>query len=377
MPLESGLGFERPAEDTLLIRFAGSWKLGAGLRSAAEAQRQIESDPRLRRISFETAELTGWDTGFLTFLRNVSDICSRSGVEVDMEGLPQGARRLLALAAAVPEEKGGRKEASRKSVFYRTGVKSLDLVRSSGEMVGFVGESFLAFLQLVRGKARFRRTDLSMTVQECGAQALPIVTLVSVLVGMILAFIGAVQLRKFGAEIYVASLVGIGMARELAPLMTAIIMAGRTGAAFAAQLGTMQVNEEIDALKTLGFPPMEFLVLPRMFALLLMMPLLCIYSDLMGVVGGGVIGVGMLDLNIMQYYETTRISVGLMDFSQGILKSAVFGVIVAISGCLRGIQCGRSASAVGAATTSAVVTGIILIIAADAIIDVVFQLVGI
>jgi phospholipid/cholesterol/gamma-HCH transport system permease protein len=181
----------------------------------------------------------------------------------------------------------------------------------------------------------------------------------------------------FGAQIYVANLVGIAMVRVMGAVMTGIIMAGRTGAAFAAQLGTMQVNEELDALETLGISPMEFLVLPRMLALCIMMPLLCLYADLMGVLGGLIVGVGMLDISAVQYYKQTQAAIGLNNLVIGLFHSAVFGILVALSGCLRGIQCGRSASAVGQATTSAVVTGIVSIIVATAIITVMCNVVGI
>jgi phospholipid/cholesterol/gamma-HCH transport system permease protein len=166
------------------------------------------------------------------------------------------------------------------------------------------------------------------------------------------------------------------MAREMGAMMTAIVMAGRTGAAFAAQLGTMEVNEEIDALKTLGMSPMEFLVLPRMLALVLMLPLLCLYADLMGILGGGIIGVGMLDISPMQYFNETLSALNLTQFLAGLIKAAVFGVLVALSGCLRGMQCGRSASAVGDAATSAVVTAIVSIIVSDAILTVVYDRIG-
>jgi phospholipid/cholesterol/gamma-HCH transport system permease protein len=189
--------------------------------------------------------------------------------------------------------------------------------------------------------------------------------------------VGAIQLKAFGAQLYVADLVGIAMVREMAAIMTGIIVAGRTGAAFAAKLGTMQVNEEIDALKTMGFSPTEFLVLPRMVALFLMMPLLCLYADLMGVLGGMIVGVTMLDLGLMQYYLQTKQAVHLNNLWIGLVMSAVFGVLVAFSGCLRGIQCGRSASAVGEATTSAVVTGIVSIIVATAVINVICNVLGI
>ena len=216
-----------------------------------------------------------------------------------------------------------------------------------------------------------------MTIQECGAQALPIVTLISFLVGLILAFVGAVQLKQFGAQIYVANLVGLGMAREMGAMMTAIIMAGRTGAAFAAQLGTMRVNQEIDALTTLGIAPMQYLVLPRMLALMLMMPLLCLYADLVGIVGGAVVGITMLDLGIVEYFNQTQQALSVTDFVLGLIKSVVFGVLVAIAGCLRGMQCGNSSAAVGNAATSAVVTGIVFIVVSDSILTVLYDVLGV
>lgn len=244
-------------------------------------------------------------------------------------------------------------------------------------MLGFIGEAFLAFGRLLVGRARFRRSELVLIIQECGAQALPIVSLISVLVGLILAFVGAVQLKMFGAQIYVANLVAIAMVREMGAMMTGIIMAGRTGAAFAAQLGTMQVNEEIDALKTMGLSPLEFLVLPRMLALILMMPLLVLYADLMGILGGVVVGIGMLDLSFSQYFEQTRAAITLTDLWLGVGKGVIFGVLVALAGCLRGMQCGRSASAVGDAATSAVVTAIVAIIVSDGLFAVITNVLGI
>jgi phospholipid/cholesterol/gamma-HCH transport system permease protein len=241
-------------------------------------------------------------------------------------------------------------------------------------MLAFLGEAVATLPRLARGAARFRRLDFFQILQECGVQALPIVSLISLLVGVILGYVGAIQLRQFGAQVYVADLVGIAMTREMGAMMAAIIMAGRTGAAFAAQLGTMQMNEEIDALQTLGIPAVEFLVLPRMLALALMMPLLCLYADLMGILGGAAIGLGLLDLGPTEYYHRTAEAVGLNDALAGLIKGSVFGVLVAIAGCLRGLQSGRSASAVGAAATSAVVTGIVSIIVFDTIMTVIFDI---
>jgi len=224
---------------------------------------------------------------------------------------------------------------------------------------------------LVLGEAQ-----LAQEVVDQQLEAVAIVTLVSFLVGLILAFIGAIQLQQFGAQIFVADLVGLGMAREMGAMMTAIIMAGRTGASFAAQLGTMTANEEIDALKTMGISPVEFLVLPRLLALTLMMPLLCLYSNLLGIIGGAVVGVGMLDIGVVAYFDETRNALSLADFGAGLIKAVVYGGLVALSGCLRGMQCGRSASAVGAATTSAVVTSIVLIVIASGIINVIDHILG-
>jgi phospholipid/cholesterol/gamma-HCH transport system permease protein len=190
-----------------------------------------------------------------------------------------------------------------------------------GELITFVGEACVAIARLLIGKARFRSFDFKLFLQESGAQALPIVSLISALVGLILAFVGIIQLKLFGAQIYVADLVGIAMVREMGAIMTGIIMAGRTGAAFAAQLGTMQVNEEIDALTTLGIAPMEFLVLPRMIALTLMMPLLCLYANVMGILGGMVVAIGLYDINTITYLNRTIEAVGLNDLGIGLFMS--------------------------------------------------------
>lgn len=371
------LYFNRKDSDTLLISLSGDWKRENRPPAASVVEKQLEMGPQIKRILFKTENLMGWDSMLLTFLIWVRTLASSNNITVEEDNLPEGVQRLLAIASAVPERKWEKKEAVRIPLLERFGESALVFWRSLFDMTDFIGNSFIAFLRLVSGKANFRRRDLLLIIQQCGAQALPIVSLISILVGLILAFIGAIQLKVFGAQIYVASLVGIGMVRALAAIMTAIIMAGRTGASFAAQLGTMQVNEEIDALKTLGISSMEFLVLPRMLALFLMMPLLSLYADLMGILGGLIVGVSMLDLNFMEYYTKTRESVHLNDFWVGLFSAAVFGILVALSGCMRGIQCGRSADAVGEATTSAVVTSIVSIVVAMALITVVCNVLNI
>jgi phospholipid/cholesterol/gamma-HCH transport system permease protein len=362
----------RPNAETLVMRLSGSWTVESELPSAADLQQQLDTEPRPQRLLVDTRALTRWDSGLVTFLRTLADLCAQRQIALDRAGLPEGVRRLLDLAAAVPERQGARREAMRDPILARIGKATIATTASAGSMLGFIGETFLAFLKLLRGQARFRRVDLALLVQECGAQALPIVTLITFLVGAILAFIGAVQLQQFGAQIYVANLVGLAMVLEMGAMMTAIIMSGRTGAAFAAQLGTMQVNQEIDALTTLGVSPIEFLVVPRMLALVLMVPLLTIYADLMGILGGAAIAATTLDVSLPVYFRQLQEGVTLKACAQGLIKSAVYGAIVALSGCLRGMQSGRSAAAVGEAATSAVVTGIVGIIVSSAILTVIY-----
>ena len=365
------------AADTIRLRLSGSWRLSRPLPEAADVERKLEGRRGLRRVVIDARSLTGWDSGLLTFLRRLDGFAHRLGLETDLTGLPDGVRRLLQLAAAVPERAGARRAAARESFFARLGKETIALVQASREVVVFLGEVTIAFGRMLRGKARFRRSDLMLILQEVGAQALPIVSLISFLVGVILAFLGSIQLLQFGAQIYVADLVGIGMARDMAAMMVGIILAGRTGAAFAAQLGSMQANEEIDALRTLGLSPMEFLVLPRVLALVVMTPLLCLYANLMGLLGGAFVGVSFLDLPAVTYLQETQYSLRLVDFTAGLIKSAVYGVVVAVAGCLRGIECGRSSAAVGQATTSAVVTSIVFIVISMAILTLIYDAVGI
>jgi phospholipid/cholesterol/gamma-HCH transport system permease protein len=361
----------------LVLGLSGSWTIPSHPPTADQVRKRIESEPEARELIFDAREVTEWDSGFLAFLLNIKAFCAGKNIGIDDHALPEGVHKLLELAAAVPEKKGARRTEVQETLLVKVGNGWLDIVRAARDLTGFLGESLGSFGRLFTGRARFRRSDLVLTIQDCGVQALPIVSLISVLVGMILAFVGAVQLEQFGAQIFIANLVGIAMAREMGAMMTGIIMAGRTGAAFAAQIGTMQVNEEIDALKTLGFVPMDFLVLPRMLALILMMPLLCVYSILLGILGGVIVGVGMLDLTWTQYVDQTIGALKLTDFAVGMFKSVVFGVLIAIAGCLKGIQCGRSASAVGGAATSAVVMAIVLIIVADGIFAVLTNMFGI
>ena len=364
----------RTADGTLVIRLAGTWRLRCGLRSHDVVLREISADSPPRLVAFDARDLGAWDSSLMTFLIEVEELCRQRHIPTDSGGLPAGVRRLIELAAAVPERAGIRQDPVVRSWLARFGLATLSAREPVARALSFVGEVTLALGRLLRRKARFRTSDLTLLIQQAGADALGIVTLISFLVGTILAFGGAMQLEHFGAEIYVADLVGIAMVREIGALMTGIVIAGRTGAAYAAQLGTMKVTQEIDAFSTMGISPLDFLVLPRLIALCLMMPLLCLYADLVGILGGAVVGIGMLNLSLSTYYHETAAAVHISDLVGGVCKASVYGILVAISGCLRGMQCGNSSAAVGKAATSAVVTGIVLIITACGLFAMLFYL---
>jgi phospholipid/cholesterol/gamma-HCH transport system permease protein len=372
------IDLSRPTPERVVLRVGGAWKLATEVPDAAPVEAALGESPAPKQLSFDAQQLGDWDTSLLIFLNKVADAARAHQVEVDRSGLPEGVDRLLKLAAAVPEKSDAKaKQSAPPSILARIGNGTLRLVDEARDFLAFLGRLTIAFAALLTGKARFRASDLMLFIQQAGAEALPIITLISFLVGVIMAFVGAVQLQKFGAAIYIADLVGIAVVREMGAMMTGIVMAGRTGAAFAAQLGTMKVTQEIDALTTMGIDPMEFLVLPRALALCLMMPLLCLYSDLIGIVGGGFIATGMLDLSWPVYFNELFQAVSLTDLAGGIFKASVYGVLIALAGCLRGMQAGSSAAAVGDAATSAVVTGIVLIVSACGIFAFSFFILGI
>lgn len=360
----------------LCLELSGHWNLRNGLPDVPSLI--IEIDARKPdSLYFDCQSLSTWDTGLMTFLVGLIKCCREKNINIIEDDLPEGVRKLLELSFAVPERRSQRRAVLGQPVLAKIGNITIEMHRSWNDILSFLGEIVMALLNFFRGRAQFRTSDLLFQLEAAGPSALFIVTLISVLVGMILAFVGAVQLQLFGAEIFIANLVGLGMAREMGAMMTAIIMAGRTGAAYAALLGTMQVNEEIDALKTIAVSPIEFLVLPRFIALFLTMPLLCIYADFMGIIGGAIVSATMLDISFFQYFQQIQGFVEIRHFIIGIGKAAVFGILIASAGCYRGLQCGRSASAVGFAATSAVVTSIVLIIVADAIITVLCQVFGV
>jgi len=358
------LAFDRADDATLMVRLSGPWHLSRDLPPVSLVIPELQKQPVPKRLSYDTSSLTAWDSGLVSFLIEVDGICRQRGIKDDREGLPAGLKRLIELAEAVPEKEGARAAEKRKPLTERVGDWVLANSVGMADFLTFFGDLSVALAKLVRGKARYRTVDLMEVVQQCGADAVGIVCLISFLVGIILAFMGAVQLAQFGAAIYVADLVGVGMVRDMGAMMTAIIMSGRTGAAFAAKLGTMKVTQEIDAFTTMGISPLEFLVLPRVLALVMMMPLLCLFADFVGIMGGAFVGVAMLDLSLSTYMRETISTFTFVNFAGGLIKGTTYGGLIALAGCLRGFQCGDSSSAVGDAATAAVVMSIVLVVAA-------------
>jgi phospholipid/cholesterol/gamma-HCH transport system permease protein len=356
----------------LKVTLSGDWLLDQTLPGPDVVLDSFRSIQTAGNVEFDSADLGAWDTGLVTTLIAIHKSAEANGFSIDSSGLPEGTRRLIALAFAVKEREGARRSAHKKSFLQQVGESTLEARQSTLELLSFLGELIQSFGRFFRGRATYLKSDVSQYIQEAGAEAFPIVSLISFLIGMIFAFVGVMQLSMFGAGIYTADLVAVAMVREMAPIMTAIIMAGRTGAAYAAQIGTMKVNEEIDALTTLGINPIDFLVTPRVIALIVMMPLLTTYASLMGIIGGMVVGLTMLDISMVQYTEQTINAVSLDGLFGGLFKCIVYGSLVALAGCQQGMNCGSSALAVGQATTKAVVMGIVLIVVSASILTIIY-----
>ena len=371
------LTFDDLPEGILAIEMSGDWLLGSSLPAAESLLARIGATPGPQSISFSTDSLGDWDTGLVKVLIAIQRAAEARGIELDQSGLPDGAQRLVALAFAVEEREGARRIIKRKGIFEQVGTATLAALDDLKKLLTFTGELMLSVGRYARGKATYLRSDVLQYCQEAGVEALPIVSLISFLIGMIFAFVGVMQLNMFGAGIFTANLVAVAMVREMAAIMTAIMMAGRTGAAYAAQIGTMKVNEEVDALTTLGMNPIDFLVTPRIIALVIMMPLLTMYSSLMGILGGMAVGLSMLDVTLVQYVQQTIDAVGLNALFGGLFKSVVYGSLVALAGCQQGMACGNSALAVGQSTTKAVVMGIVLIVVSAAVLTVIYINLGI
>lgn len=372
-PQQAKLQWAGQGSQQLRLSVLGDWLLEIGkpdLEHVWHSQRE-----RPTQLQVEVA-VSAWDSSLLALLRRLQRLAAAEAIELSWQGLPDGVARMLQMAEKPSTQAQGTPPVAYGPV-SRLGLHGMAVLASIGRACSFVGEVVLAMGRQLRGRGRMRASDFWLALQQCGPGALPIVALIATLVGLILAFVGAAQLQAFGAQLYIANMVAIGMTREMGALMTAVIMAGRTGAAYAAELGSMQANEEIDALKTFGFPPLEFLVLPRLLALLVSMPLLCVFADALGILGGFIIGAGLFDISAPLYLTQSMEMLNLTDFFVGIGKSLVFAVLIGLIGCYYGLASGRNAQAVGQATTGAVVSIIVALVICDALITLICTRLGI
>ncbi|CAM3017615.1 MlaE family ABC transporter permease [Rariglobus hedericola] len=360
----------RTEGEWMLVELQGVWRITEPRPSWAV----LIGDNSPVRVKIVWGNLGNWDSALLLFVFEVRQWCRVKGVYCDLSDLPDALQKLLRQLVVVNET---------RMVFDRShnfltvvGLAAEDVWAKTKEIATFVGECVISAVSLLKRPHKFRWRDCLDEMQQCGAMALPIVSLIGLLVGLIMAYQSAVLMRQFGADIYVADAVGLVMVREMGAMMTAIILAGRTGAAFAATLGNMKAGEEIDALQTLGIRPVDFLVMPRLVALGLMMPLLALYASGLGILGGMAVSLGLLDIPPTAYWVETQSAIDLSDISTGLIKASFFGVLVGLAGCHRGLRAERSAAGVGKATTSAVVMGLLLIIVSDALFAVIFNIFG-
>nr|WP_238582466.1 ABC transporter permease [Cellvibrio sp. OA-2007] len=354
------------------LRLSGDWQLG----DSPDGESLCAAVPEnCKTLVVDTDELGEWDSSLASALLQLTHWCEQQHIELDTQQLPDTLQQLLGLATAIPAYQPSSSNA-REHFLIRVYKTANSQWQGLARTLIFIGDASFALGKWLRGDAKTRTQDILFFIDQVGPRALAIVTLIALLVGMILAYLGSVQLRQLGAQVYVADLVALGMVREMGALMTAVIMAGRTGAAYAAQLGTMQVNEEIDALKTMGVSTMEFLVLPRLLALVFIMPLLCVYADVVGMLGGALVATGM-DVNFSQYILQTQGAVDWADIATGLIKSVFFGILIAVAGCQAGIDCGRNSDAVGMAATNAVVRAIVYLVVADAAFNILYDKLGI
>jgi phospholipid/cholesterol/gamma-HCH transport system permease protein len=329
-----------------------------------------------KQVIVDASEIEYCDGSGIGYLFELRRRLKKGGGDLKIRGLHEDFQQLLDLFDPSEFEESQKVQPGSVSFFEKIGRSTCRICEEAYTFVEFVGEAGVALVKALLNPKQVRWKDAFLVAETAGVNALPVIALIGFLMGLIMAFQAAIPMRQFGAVIYVANLVGLSMVRELGPLMTAIVLAGRSGSAFAAELGTMKVNEEIDALITMGLDPVRFLVLTRVLAAVIMTPLLTLFADLIGVMGGSIVLLS-LGYSLATYFRQIFSMVTYVDLLGGLLKSIVFGLLVAGIGCLRGLQTEIGASAVGESTTRAVVGGIVLIVVTDGIFSVVYYYLGI
>ena len=360
---------EGPRENSLKMVFTGQLDAATTGTVWRRAETTVKN-AKAKDVVVDASGIDYCDGAGIALLVHLRNLQNNAGGTLQIDGLrPEFASLLDDFVPASLAEPTSRR--SRRGVVEEIGEAVVEIWRDIQILVSFVGELSVALVRAVMNPRTIRWRDALAVAEAAGVNALPIVALIAFLMGLIMAFQAASPLRQFGAELFIANLVGLSILRELGPLMTAIVLAGRSGSAFAAELGTMKVREEIDALKTMGLDPVRFLILPRLIAAVAMTPLLTIFADLIGLLGGAVV-MRSLGFPLVTYFHQIQYAVSYGSLIGGLVKAFVFGILVAGIGCLRGLQTKSGATAVGESTTSAVVSGIILIAITDGIFSVIY-----
>jgi phospholipid/cholesterol/gamma-HCH transport system permease protein len=364
-------------DGTLQISAAGAWETAQLARVDPELRAAALRPARAARIDLSRIE--SLDTAGAWLVVRTARALRARNVSVDLVGARPEHRELIDAIASSRHEELRRlpRLPPLIALLQRTGQGVFVALDNLGGLLSFVGLTVVTGVRQLAHPSRIRFTALAVQMERGGLDALPIVGLLSFLIGVVLAYQGADQLRRFGAEIFVVNLVGISILREMGIMLAAIVVAGRSGSAFTAQIGTMQVNEEVDAMRAIGLDPVEVLVLPRVLALVIVMPLITVYADLMGIAGGALMSWATLDVSFAQFAERLRNAVPMWAFWVGVIKAPVFGALIALTGCREGLKVSGSAESVGLQTTMSVVISIFLVIVADAIFSVFFSLVGV
>jgi len=335
--------------------------------------RRFPSGGRLDLSELEALDTVGAEA-LARILKNAGGGATVIGLRPENAALFEAVR---AVVDATPTDLHVRRDVSIVGFLDRLGKRVIDSGRESAQFLGFIGLFAISALRLAWRPGRVRLTSALFHIQQTGVTAIPILGLLTFLIGLVLAFQGASQLKRFGAELYVVDLLGVSILREIGALMTAIIVAGRSGSAFTAQIGAMRVSEEVDAMQTLGLDPMEILVMPRVLALVVSLPLLVFFADIMGMAGGALMCWTSLDISPGQFIRQLGTGIGAADILSGLIKAPVFAVTIALVGCDAGLRVSRSAESVGRLTTQSVVRSIFLVIILDAAFSILFSVLGI
>ena len=353
----------------------GVWVLDREAPSFNEFLKNDAIKADIQSLMLETKDLKDWDSSLLVFLNQAKEWADGRTMGFNCDCLPHGLGRLMLQTQSAIDSRTEAKDPEGLPNFAQeVGDYTLKYWTDLRVFADFIGEIVFSFFRLIIGKYRMRWVDCFRAMQDTGPMALPIVGLISFLIGVTLAFQAADLLEDFGSEFFTPAFVGLAMVREMGPIMTAIVLAGRTGSAFASTIGSMKVAEEIDALRTLAVSPVDYLVLPRVIGLSIMTPLMVIYANALGVIGGMLVAKVKLNMPVQTYVQETFLNISLTDISSGLIKSSVFGMIIAYSGCLRGMNCENSSTGVGRATTSAVVTSLLFIIISNYLFAVLYSI---